>query len=101
MRLDRRCAEAGFCVGGRLPKTTFHLDKTSRSVIMKLTNAADERLATITRKVIVFSAKENGDYFFSEFMQARRIMITDIAFSRYLIKKNRANIILTMPLCKS
>lgn len=33
---------------------------------MKLTNAADERLAT----------KENGDYFFSEFMQARRIMIT-------------------------
>lgn len=68
---------------------------------MKLTNAADERLATITRKVIVFSAKENGDYFFSEFMQARRIMITDIAFSRYLIKKNRANIILTMPLCKN
>ena len=43
---------------------------------MKLTNAADERLATITRKVIVFSAKENGDYFFSEFMKARRIMIT-------------------------
>lgn len=54
---------------------------------MKLTNAADERLATITRKVIVFSAKENGDYFFSEFMQARMIMITDIAFSRSLIKK--------------
>ena len=30
-----------------------------------------------------------------------KIIITDIAFSRYLIKKNRANIILTMPLCKS